>query len=268
MRLIKTILLTMALFSFSGLFAQKVQPSTVLICYGKVNPDQIKGYKYVILESEHYTAFDVKLIKENNESVIGYISLGEVSGSRFYYDALKGNTLGKNEIWGSYYLNLRDETTQNVLISFVDKMVKKGFDGLFLDTVDTFAEWGPYPNMGPDLVNLLRLIKDKYPKIHLMQNAGLSLISKSAKYIDSIAIESVATNYSFDNSEYRMHRWHEFYKRVEELQEIRKKYQLPIILIEYADSEKLYKKVKQQIAPLKWDYFIGTIGLQSIPKFK
>ncbi|KYG78804.1 endo alpha-1,4 polygalactosaminidase [Roseivirga echinicomitans] len=268
MRLIKTLSLIMAMFSFSGLFAQKNQQSTVLICYGKVNPDQIRGYKYVILESEHYTAFDVKLIKENNENVIGYISVGEVSDGRFYYDELKESTLGKNKIWESYYLNLEDKTTLDVLISFVDKMVEKGFDGLFLDTVDTFAKWGPYPNMGDDLVNLLKRIKDKYPEIHLMQNAGLSLVPKSAKYIDSIAIESVATNYSFDNSEYRMHRWDEFYKRVEELQEIRKKYQLPVILIEYADSKKLYQKVMQQIAPLKWDYFIGSIGLQSIPKFK
>ena len=268
MRLIKTIFFIMALFSFSGLFAQKIQPSTVLICYGRVNPDQIQGYKYVILESEHYTAFEVKLIKENNESVIGYISVGEVSDSRFYYNELKESTLGKSEIWGSFYLNVRDENTQNVLISFVDKMVQKGFDGLFLDTVDTFAKWGPYPNMGDDLVNLLRMFKDKYPDIHLMQNAGLSLIPKSAKYINSVAIESVATNYSFDKEEYRMHRWHEFYKRVEELQAIRKQYQLPVILIEYADSEKLYQKVKQQVSPLKWDYFIGNIGLQTFPKFK
>ena len=65
-----------------------------------------------------------------------------------------------------------------------------------------------------------------------------------------------------------MHRWHEFYKRVEELQAIRKQYQLPVILIEYADSEKLYQKVKQQVSPLKWDYFIGNIGLQTFPKFK
>lgn len=258
----------MALFSFSGLFGQKIQPSTVLICYGKINPDQIQGYKYVILESEHYTAFDIKLIKENNENVIGYISLGEVSESRFYYDAIKENTLGKNEVWGSYYLNVGEETTQNVLISFVDKIVKKGFDGLFLDTVDTFAKWGPYPDKGDDLVNLLRLIKEKYPNINLMQNAGLSLIPKSAKYISSVAIESVATNYSFDKSEYRMHGWHEFYKRIEELQAIRRQYQLPVILIEYADSKRLYQKVRQQITPLKWDYFIGNIGLQAIPKFK
>ncbi|KOF03483.1 hypothetical protein OB69_06260 [Roseivirga seohaensis subsp. aquiponti] len=268
MRLIKILSLLMALFSFSGLFAQKVQPSSVLICYGKINPDQIQGYKYVILESEHYTAFDIKLIKENNENVLGYISVGEVSKSRFYYNQLKESTLGKNKIWESYYLNLRDGNTQKVLLSFVDKIAKKGFDGLFLDTVDTFAEWGPYPNMGDDLVNLLKMMKDKYPDFHLMQNAGLSLIPKSAKYINTVAIESVATNYSFDKSEYGMHKWNEFYKRVEELQEIRKKYQLPVILIEYADSRRLYQKVKQQIAPLKWDYFIGQIGLQTIPNFK
>ncbi|MGW8121257.1 endo alpha-1,4 polygalactosaminidase [Roseivirga echinicomitans] len=258
----------MALFSFSGLFAQKPQPSTVLICYGKINPDKIRGYKYVILESEHYSAFDIKLIKENNEQVIGYISVGEVSTSRYYYESLKARTLGKNEIWHSYYLNVGDEFTQKVLMSFVDRMVGKGFDGLFLDTVDTYAKWGPYPNMGDDFVNLLKLFKDKYPDIHLMQNAGLSLIPKAAKYINTVAIESVATNYSFDKSEYRMHKWNEFYKRIEELQAIRKEYQLPVILIEYADSKKLYQKVKQQISPLKWDYFIGQIGLQTIPDFK
>jgi hypothetical protein len=139
---------------------------------------------------------------------------------------------------------------------------------LFLDTVDTFSEWGPYPEKGDDLINMLAIIKERHPDFYLMQNAGLSLIPKSRTYINSMAIESVASDYSFEKAEYNLRKSTDFYQKLSLLKSIKTKNDLTIILIEYADAVKLYSRVKHEIAPLKWDYFIGQIGLQEIPKFK
>ena len=267
MRPIKIAAIVMSLFSVMGLKANDTKPS-VLICYGKVNPDLIQGYKYVILESEQFSAFDIKLIKENNEIVLGYISMGEVSPSRYYYDKLKLSVLGKNKLWDSYYLDPRLEITKSTLLDFVAKIKGKGFDGLFLDTVDTYAKWGPYANLGSEMVAILKLIKEKHPDLHLMQNAGLSLVPSASKYINSLAIESIVTNYSFEGKKYRMRNKTESDELMKELKGLNESYSLPVVLIEYADNAKLEAKIKHLIEPLKWDYFIGEIELQTIPKFK
>lgn len=260
----------MAFLSFTDLSCQEAptEPMPVLVCYGKVNPDKIRGYKYVIVESEQYSAFDVKLLKENNEVVLGYLSVGEVDTNRDYYAEIKDKTLGKNEVWGSYYLDLSDEATQKTLIDEAGEINKKGFDGLFLDTVDTFAEWGPYPEKGDELIYLLKLLKEAFPDIYLMQNAGLSLVPASAKYVDALAIESVASDYSHAKDQYKLRKNQEFYEIVERLKKLERKHKLPVILIEYADSKKLLNKVKHQIQSLEWDYFVGTVDLQNLPKFK
>lgn len=241
---------------------------SVLVCYGKVNPDIVRGYKYVIVESEQYTAFDIKLLKENNELVLGYISVGEVSPSRSYYEEIKDKTLGKNKIWESYFLDLDDETTKAVLLTMASQIENKGFDGLFLDTVDNYAKWGPFADRGGDMVEILRLLKEAHPNFHLMQNAGLSLIPATASYVSSVAIESVASDYNFNKEQYGMRKQREFYEKVEELQSIERQHGLPIILIEYADSKRLYNKILNQILSLEWDYFVGSVELQDLPKFK
>src|SRR6187402_3330619 len=105
MRLIKFFLIILPSILVQIFFAIGPKKNTVLVCYGKLNAASIKGYGYVILESKHYTAAEVKKIKEQNEKVFAYISLGEVNAHAAHYKDLKGSTLGKNEIWNSYYLN-------------------------------------------------------------------------------------------------------------------------------------------------------------------
>ena len=55
---------------------------------------------------------------------------------------------------------------------------------------------------------------------------------------------------------------------MKELKEMKSAYNMPVVLIEYADTKRLYNRVKQRLIPLKWDYFIGNIDLAEIPKFK
>ena len=259
----------MALFSVTSMQCQESPgEASVLVCYGDVNPDKIQGYKYVILESEHFNPFDIKLIQETNDLVLGYISLGEVSPSRYYFEQIRERTVGKNPIWDSYYLDLDDATTIEAILGLVERIKKKGFNGLFLDTVDVFGPWGPQSQQVGSYVNLIGLIKEKYPDFHLMQNAGLPIVPRSKEFINSVAIESIATDYNFDKGSYRMRRMSDYHQKVEELKKVSNNYNLPIIIIEYADSKSMFNRVKNQISSLNWDYFIGNIGLEHLPKFK
>jgi hypothetical protein len=100
-----------------------------------------------------------------------------------------------------------------------------------------------------------------------MQNAGVQIIKETAPYIDGITVESVATNYTFADNKYKLRDKVAFQKYIEELKYIEKKYNLPIILVEYADTQSLFKAVQKRVLKTNFQYFIGKLDLQSIPKF-
>ena len=268
MQLIKIFLYILPSLLTNSLLQSSVKKSTVLVCYGKVKPESIKGYTYVILESLNYSSQQIKTIKAQNSKVFAYISLGEVNIHAPHYKILKSNTIGKNENWDSYYLNLKSNKTQETLLNIVDKTLSEGFDGLFLDNIDNFTIYGPQKEQKKDLINLLKKIKEFYPKKEFLQNAGLDLVPETLPYINAIVVESVASDYVFKDKSYNLRKSEDHNSRITRLKSISENSKIPIILIEYADSKKLYSQITDRVESSKFEYFIGNIDLQSIPKFK
>lgn len=250
----------------SLIFDQK--KDSVLVCYGKLNPESILGYKYVILEDKHNSKSDIAIIKSNNKKVFAYISLGEVNKYTDHYEELKSSSLGKNEIWNSYYLNLKSDKTITVLLDIISNLFNKGYDGLFLDNIDNFSTFGNQKDQKDDLISLLQKIKSAHSNKEFMQNAGIDLVPETFKFIHSIAIESVASDYLFKNNTYNLRNLNEYNERIQSLKTINKTYNIPIILIEYADTQKLYDKIRARIDTTNFDSFIGNIDLQKLPKLK
>lgn len=252
----------------SANLATPVAKGGVLVCYGRLNPEEIKGYNYVILESQFYNIYEIRKIKSQNEKVVAYISIGEVNANAPHYKDLKDHTAGKNEVWDSYYLDLKSEKTVSTLLRIMDNMMQKGYDGLFLDNVDNYTTFGAQPSQREDLVKLLKTMSETYPDKIFVQNAGLELAPETAPYVDALLMESIATNYTFNDKTYKLRSEEDFNAYVAKLDAISKNQHLPILLVEYADTEKLYKQVVHRIKPLGYDYFIGSIELQTLPKFQ
>ncbi len=265
MRLIRLILFVLPSVLVQAAFG--IDKSTVLVCYGRLEPATIKGYGCVILESEHYNAAEVRQIKSQNEKVLAYISLGEVNANAKHYPLLRNNTTGKNKIWDSYYLDLKAKGTNEILLKIIGDAIDMGYDGFFLDNFDNFTIWGQQTDQKDALVALLQTINEKYPHFTFLQNAGLDLIPETAPYIDGVVVESVATNYTFNDKKYKLRDETDFEKYAQRLKDIRKTYNLPITLVEYADTGALENAVEKRIGNLGFDYFIGNIDLQTIPQF-
>ena len=262
----------MFLFLLPSVLAGAVSPmpvskSTVLVCYGRLNPADIKGYNYVILESQFYNIYELRKIKSQNGKVLAYISIGEVNANAPHYAKLKGLTVGKNEIWNSYYLDLDSEKTRKVLMDIIKSKIDMGYDGFFLDNVDHYTSFGVQPRQKATLVAFLQEIFNTYPEQTFLQNAGLELVPDTAPYVDAVIIESIATDYTFADKKYKMRDQAQFDHYVVRLNEIRDRYKLPVILIEYADTPALRDEVVKRIKPLKFEYFIGKIDLQTIPDY-
>jgi len=266
MRLINLFLFLLPSVLIPRMFA--AGKASVLVCYGKLDPALVKGYSCVIVDQGNYNRAEVRQLKSQNEKILAYISLGEVNMHAKHYDQLKGKTLGRNSTWDSHYLDLTSETTVNVLMSVISDAIDQGYDGFFLDNFDNFGPWGKQSSQKDALVSLVRTINAKYPHYTFLQNAGLDLLDETAQYIDGVVVESVATDYVFANKKYRLRDEADFELRALRLNAIHQKHNLPVTLIEYADSKALRDAAEKRIKKLGFDYFIGRIDLQTIPQYQ
>jgi polysaccharide biosynthesis protein PelA len=239
----------------------------VLICYGKLKPEEISGYHTLILESKHFFASHIRVFKKQNKEVYAYISLGEVNVNAPHYAKLSASTTGKNEQWDSHYLDLESATTKKVLLEIIDSIFAMGYDGLFLDNIDNFNSYGPQKEQKQALVELIKKIKTSYPTKKLIQNAGLALVPETYKYISSIAIESVATAYDFKSQQYQLSSDEQWNTLSTAVTAIQSKYEKPIILIEYADKSSLLAQIQERSQTLDCSLFVGAIDLQKKPNF-
>jgi hypothetical protein len=267
MQRIKILFIILPLILIFNSFQDDMKKSTVLICYGKIKPEFTKDFKYVIVESKHYNAKNIKALKANNEKVFAYISLGEVNENATHFEDLKKLTLGKNDIWNSYYLDLESKKTIEKLMLIVDETFAQGYDGLFLDNIDNFTIHGPQKDQKEAVVKLIQKIKEKYPKKMYIQNAGLDLADDTSRYIDVIAIESIATNYSFKDKKYNLRENNDYKNYMSRIDSINAKYSIPFILVEYADSKTLVSQIEKRFENVPYEYFVGKIDLQTIPQF-
>ena len=80
------------------------------------------------------------------------------------------------------------------------------------------------------------MIKEKYPNKSFIQNAGLDLIAETTNYVDAIAIESIATDYSFKQKKYSLREKSQYETLMNRLQSIHTTYDEPILLIDCGKS--------------------------------
>lgn len=268
MRLTKLFLFLLpSVFAGNDVLAQQAR-NAVMVCYGRLNPLQVKDYEYLIVESQLYKPADIREFKKRNGKVVAYISLGEVNAHARHFEKLKKRTLGKNDIWDSYYLDMSDPKTRAVLMTLIDAGIAEGYDGFFFDNIDNFGSFGKQTAQREHLVSFLKEVNQKYPRQTFVQNAGLELIDATASYVDALLVESIATHYNFQRKKYRLRDEVQYKAAAEKLQSVANRYKLPVMVVEYADTKSLRDSAKARLNEFGFKYFIGQINLQTVPQFK
>jgi len=265
MHRIRIFIMILTFFNFGFTFPQG--KNTLLVCYGKFDFNASKNFEKIILETKHFNKSEIFNLQKNNSKIYGYISLGEVNKNADHYKLLENDLLGKNENWDSYYLNLKSIKTKMVLIEIIQQMVNKGVDGIFLDNIDNFSKFGPQNDQNKELERLISLIKNKFPKLLLIQNSGVELLSITNEYVDEVLFESIFTNYDFEQKKYQMRVGEDLKNHLQKLQIVEKYPKIKVLLIEYADTLEMYQKINNILKNYSHNYFIGTIDLQRIPSF-
>lgn len=240
---------------------------SLFVCYGRVTPEQIQGFDMVVLEPGHYNEEEITLLKKNNEKVIGYVSCTEVNLEAPYYKDISAYVLGINANWDSRYLDVSIEECRSVLLQYFHSVLAKGFDGLFLDTLDNASQWGPLFRVQSGLFDLIRATSQLKNDIILVQNGGLWDMEFFGPLTHGVLVESVVTGFDFQKGAYELAPKEQAVKQLKRLKAVKKKFNKEIYIVEYTKSARVKSMVKR-ILPKEFNVCVANIDLNPNPKFE
>ncbi len=164
-------------------------------------------------DEKKYTKEEIETLKTapHKKIVIAYLSIGEAEDYRYYFkDSWHDNPpsfLGEeNPFWpGNYKVKYWDEAWQNIIYgktdSYLDKIIAQGFDGVYLDKVDTYEDYEDQretarSDMINFVVNLAKYARKKKKDFYIIpQNAEELLEDKTYREtVSGIGVESLFFN--------------------------------------------------------------------------
>lgn len=237
-------------------------------------PAAFLDYKLVVLDADRHPP--LAAIRAPGRPALGYISLGEVEEGRAHFKAVEadGILLMRNEHWQeSRMVDLRDARwRRRVLDDLVPAILKRGFDGLFLDTLDNAAHLErvdprTYAGMTAAARGLVLALRAKFPAARIMLNRAFEILPEVERAIDIVLGEAVYAAYDFEREEYGLVREDLYRRYVGELKAAKaRRPELTVCTLDYWDPgnpegiKRIYRVQRANgFAP-----YVATIALDRI----
>jgi uncharacterized protein (TIGR01370 family) len=195
------VLAALLVFTFPAVFTPMAQAQTLrwACYYASAAPlSTLSKFDLLVFDSDAHPA--IAPLKERGKTVVGYLSIGEVNSTRAYFNNVKAQNLvlQENKNWqGSFFIDVRNPLwTRRVVEELVPKIIQKGFNGIFLDTVDNapyLEQQDPrqYRGMADAMVQLIKTIRQNYPAIKIIVNRGFDILPRIESEIDMVLGESI-----------------------------------------------------------------------------
>ena len=187
----------------------KKSQTPFLVYYGASTDLAIGAFALAALDSDLNLAPLDRFRRD--ATYLGYLSLSEVHSGRPYFAELaaEGLLAGANANWpDARFIDLRHENwRRRVVNDLVPGILRKGFDGVFLDTLDSaeFLETqdpSRYGGMVEGAADLVRAIRTAFPDTLIMINRGFAVLPRIAGQFDMVLGESVRTTFDAETGRY------------------------------------------------------------------
>ncbi|WP_269539433.1 endo alpha-1,4 polygalactosaminidase [Cerasicoccus fimbriatus] len=186
-------------------------PDRYLVDYrSSISADYLQAWPISIIHSE--AEVDLTAVKQSGAKVLAYVSVVEVAADATYANVVKETGLQpatRNATWNSSVMDLRDPAWRKfVAEQLVKTRVEQGFDGFFLDTIDS-AEFliatdrANEAEVREATVQLLREIRAAAPDAYLLMNRALPITDQASKIVDGVMVESLYQGYNFASQSYQ-----------------------------------------------------------------
>ena len=172
------------------------------VYYGAGRVDDLARFDLAIVQPDTLTAEELNDLKTRGTLVVAYLSIGEVEPEREWYTDGRVDPsweLGTNENWGSRFIDANQDGWQKLMVELTGEYLEKGFDGVFLDTLDTVDV---FSQTTEGMISIVRQLREAYPDAILVQNRGFTVLEDTIGDIDGLMFESLTTSYDFGNQAY------------------------------------------------------------------
>lgn len=267
-----TVLLASSLF-LPSVHAQDSNLRSTAVFYADQPPLALLGqFQRVIVEADNLQTSELKRLHQQQAQVFAYLSVGEVSPTRRWYKQVERSwVLGRNNVWDSDVLDLSNPEWQKFLLDqLVDPLVKQGYDGLFLDTLDSFQLYATSAKareqQAQALADLLRQIRKRYPKLKLIANRGFEVMPQIAPLLEAVVAESLFATWDNAKQAYLPVANENSEWLLDKLQAIQQEYGLEVVIIDYMPpaQRKVARQLAARIEKLGFVPWISTPGLDSV----
>ena len=172
--------------------------SPFVVYYGLENAPALRAFRLAVLDAE--AAESLLAHRGPRARLLGYASLGEVHRSRRHFAAAQadGLLLGPNPAWPeAEFVDLRSPRwTSLILDHVVPDILARGFDGLFLDTLDDaehLEHQDPrrFSGMVAAAAALVRAMRRRVPGRPIMVNRAYAVLPRLVGAFDMLLGESV-----------------------------------------------------------------------------
>ena len=237
-----------------------------------VTGEEIARYDMAILDPDNHP--EIAGLK-GRVILIAYVSIGEAENYRSYWEGVKGAEwiIGENPNWkGNYYVDVRNPGWRRLIIDeVIAGAVKKGFDGIFMDTIDTsfmLESEDPERFEGSDraMADFVYEIHEKYPELLLISNNGFSILDKIGPYLNAMLSEDINMMVDFEGDGYRRVPAEDRAHKIATLKKLMEKYGLPVFIIDYVsqDNRALIKECIKKDRKLGFKPYVAEKSLDRI----
>lgn len=231
----------------------------------------LSSYDLYIFDSRVHP--DLKPLRNAGGLTVGYVSLGEINeeSPNFQTARLEKLLVDENKNWpGSHRVDIANPKWHDLVINkMIPKTLAEGFDGIFIDTIDTAVYLQNEKKMDGEIagaVTLLREVRKKYPNMIIVLNGGLFLTNEVGNIIDALVIEDVFTQYDFKKKRYKIAPPDWTNERIISLKEFQKKFAKPVLALDYLRStdKKNIEIVSKSLQKEGFLPYISEINLDKI----
>jgi hypothetical protein len=227
-------------------------------------------FREVVVEPAGVGRATLARLQSTGTAVHAYLSVGERRRDGADGEPPPDGVLGANEAWQTLVVDPASDLWRERLVKQAQSLAAEGYDGLFLDTVDSFRRFVTEPSAVEhrwrSLAELVRSLHRTFPGLRLLLNRGFELLPEVAPCIDAVVAESLFRGWDPVRRRYVEVASDDRAWLAARLREARDRYGLEAIAIDYvpADAPALARRTARAIAGLGFVPYVATPALDTV----
>ncbi|MEJ2764882.1 endo alpha-1,4 polygalactosaminidase [Photobacterium sp. MCCC 1A19761] len=183
------------------------QPPSVVFYYNTIDSvRELMSYDRAVVNPSLITPRQIKTLHDAGTQVFAYVSVGEYDGKNLP-SSLHAASPIKNNNWQSHVMDLSSKEWQSHLLALAAKHLAKGFDGLFLDTLDSYTlfaeDEASQAIQQQALIQLIEALSRLQSQPALILNRGFTILPRLKAPVHAVVAESLYHSYHPVDDSYR-----------------------------------------------------------------